>query len=61
MEQQTVRVARVFLAGAALLAVMSLSSVPALAHHGWGGYETRPTDITGHGRIAVNVSGRTQR
>ena len=57
MEQQTLRVARVFLAGAAVLAVMSLSSIPARAHHGWGGYEDKTTDITGTVESPVNVSG----
>jgi hypothetical protein len=57
MEQQAFRVARVFLAGAALLAVMSLSSVPAGAHHGWGGYEDKTTDITGTVESPVSVSG----
>jgi hypothetical protein len=55
--QQVLLVARGFLAGGALLAAMSLSSVPVSAHHGWGGYQDATTDITGTVDSPVSMSG----
>jgi hypothetical protein len=57
MQQQASRVVRGFLAAGALLAAVSLSSVPASAHHGWGGYQDTTTDITGTVDSPVSMAG----
>src|SRR5437763_13252006 len=57
MQHQALRMARVVLAGSALLAIVSLSSVSLRAHHGWGGYQDATTEITGTVESPVSVSG----
>ena len=42
---------------ALLAAVFTLSALPALAHHGWGGNEDKLTDVTGTVTNAVSLSG----
>jgi hypothetical protein len=41
----------------ALVAFAMLAAVPAFAHHGWGGNETKLTDITGVTTTAVSLNG----
>jgi len=57
MKHRTIHVIRAFLTGGALLAVVALWSVPAGAHHGWGGYQDTTTDITGTVESPVSMSG----
>jgi hypothetical protein len=42
--------------GAAILA-LSLSALPALAHHGWGGNQSQEFEITGTVETGVSLSG----
>src|SRR6185436_12421098 len=46
-----------FLVAASLLAVAVLSSVPAFAHHGWGGYADKTSEITGTVESPVSMAG----
>jgi hypothetical protein len=57
MQQQALRVVRGVLAAGAVLAALSLSSVPVSAHHGWGGYLDATSDITGIVDSPVSMSG----
>jgi hypothetical protein len=56
--------------GAAIAAAVLLSSLPALAHHGWGGYLQQEFELTGtvstpvslagpHAALKVDVNGQT--
>ena len=44
------------IAGAALLAMLG-SSIPALAHHGWGGNEDKSSEVTGTVTQGVSLAG----
>ena len=57
MQQQSSRRRRATLAGGMVVAVVFLSVLRAGAHHGWGGYEDKTTDITGTVESPVSVSG----
>ncbi len=48
---------RSLVCGGALLAALSLVAVPAQAHHGWGGYEDKTTEITGIVESPVSLAG----
>ena len=47
---------RVVVGGALLLTAM-LFSVPAIAHHGWGGYAEKTSEITGTVESPVSMAG----
>jgi hypothetical protein len=50
--------ARRFTAGlTALAAALILSAIPILAHHGWGGYEQRDSELTGTVEVPVSTAG----
>jgi hypothetical protein len=42
---------------AAFVAVMGLTALPAVAHHGWGGYQDATTDISGTVEAPVSLAG----
>ena len=42
---------------AMLVAVLTMSALPAFAHHGWGGNEDKLTDVTGTVTTAVSLAG----
>ena len=48
---------RRFLVSASLLVAVCLSSVPALAHHGWGGYAEKISEISGTVVTPVSMAG----
>jgi hypothetical protein len=45
------------LAGSLLAAVVFLSPLPAIAHHGWGGYLDEEFEITGTAETSVSLAG----
>jgi hypothetical protein len=45
------------LTGALLAAVVFLAPLPAVAHHGWGGYLNEEFEITGTAETSVSVAG----
>jgi hypothetical protein len=57
MQDQSLRRRRGTLAFAALVAVMCLSPLPAIAHHGWGGYLDAEFDISGTVEAPVSLAG----
>jgi hypothetical protein len=56
MNQQTWRHRR-GVAGAALLVGSFLFAVPAMAHHGWGGYAQTTSEISGTVESSVSMAG----
>ena len=57
MHNQTPRIRRILLSAGIVLVALALSTIPAIAHHGWGGYEDSQTDLTGTVETAVSLSG----
>ncbi len=56
MQQQS-RLRRRILASGALVAAVLVSSVPAAAHHGWGGYADSTSELTGTVAASVSTAG----
>jgi hypothetical protein len=56
MNEQTRRHRSVGVGGAVLLAAVLLS-VPAIAHHGWGGYAQKTSEISGTVESPVSMAG----
>ena len=54
MQKQSTRVGLATLAGVALVAALS---VPAYAHHGWGGNSNEETELTGTVEVPVSLAG----
>jgi hypothetical protein len=57
MQDQSLRVRRRFLVGGALLVGVLLSPLPAGAHHGWGGYAEKTSEISGTVESPVSMAG----
>ena len=56
MNEQT-RSQRGVVVGAALLLAACFGSVPAVAHHGWGGYAEKTSEISGTVESPVSMAG----
>jgi hypothetical protein len=54
MQKQSARFTFVILASAALVATLS---IPALAHHGWGGNSDQQSELTGTVEVPVSLAG----
>ena len=57
MQQRITWPRRAFVAVGALVTAALLSPPPALAHHGWGGYLEKTTDISGTVESPVSLAG----
>ena len=57
MQQQSSRRRRFTLAGGMVVAVVFLSVLRAGAHHGWGGYSDKLSDISGTVESSVSLAG----